>query len=118
MRGLPNRCLGVLLAVAALPALAANPLPDPTRPAGYFARKLADQELPKEIVNWNVSAIRIAGEQRTAIINGRAVQVGDQVGKGTVLEINHDHVVLDYNRQQFVVNLLPYNIKKNQAATD
>jgi len=111
--------LGVaLIGVTMLAKAATEPLPDPTRPAGYSARKPADQELPREIVNWNVTAIRIAGTERSAIINGQLVKVGDRIGKGMVLEINHEGVVLDYNRQQLVIGLLPYSIKKSQSTSD
>lgn len=110
--------LPLLLVVPLLTAAANVPLPDPTRPSDYFARRAATEELPKEIVNWNLTAVRISSQGRSAIINGQFVRVGDVIGKGTVLEINHDSVVLDYNRQEFIVNLLPFNIKRTMSARE
>lgn len=87
-----------------LPAVAE--LPDPTRPADYSEPVMQDlYELPKELVEWKVTVIRISGTERSAIVNGRLVRTGDEIGPARIVEINPGNVVLDYEDKQVAVRL-------------
>lgn len=90
-------------------------LTDPTRPAGYISEPQVVQiyDLPKELIDWNVTAIRIKNEDRSAIVNGRLVRAGDPVGPAKVIEITPVSVVLDYEGKQVVVRLYSNAINKN-----
>lgn len=87
--------------------LAAAELPDPTRPADYSdAPPIVEiTELPKELISWNVTAIRIAGNDRSAIVNGQLVREGDSVGTAEILEIKPIAVHLFYDNRQLVLKL-------------
>ncbi len=92
-----------------------SPSPDPTRPTDYFARTIIEGDLPQQVSNWKVTAIQISDRGRTAIVNGRILRAGDEIGNVTVLEITPKSVVLDYDRRQLVVSLIPYTVKKKLA---
>lgn len=91
-------------------------LPDPTQPADYLAvpKTIEVNELPKELIDWNVTAIRIneKTDDRSAIINGQIARPGDQIGPATVLEINPVSVVLNYENKHVVVRLFSNIVQK------
>jgi hypothetical protein len=96
----------------------AETLSDPTRPAEYQANVIA-QDLPPELVDWRLTAIRISGPDRSAIVNNTIVREGDNVGLAKIVQILPDRVVLNYNSKQLVVSLFaqtaiktPVDIKK------
>ncbi|MBM2830837.1 MAG: hypothetical protein HW411_1627 [Gammaproteobacteria bacterium] len=94
--------------------LATTGLPDPTRPADYVSipENIVIEELPEELIDWNVTAIRIAGSDRSAIVNGRLVREGDEIGPAKILEIQPISIVLDYNETQVVVRLFNNMVQK------
>lgn len=91
-------------------------LPDPTQPADYFVapQVVEENELPKELIDWHVTAIRIndKNDDRSAIVNGQLVRAGDQIGPAKVLEINPVSVILDYDNKHVVVRLFANIIDK------
>ena len=92
---------------------AAAELPDPTRPADYMVPgNIQIEELPRELIDWSVTAIRITDSDRSAIVNGRLVRVGDEVGPAKILEIQPTSVILDYENKQVVVRLFSNAIQK------
>lgn len=91
-------------------------LPDPTRPADFFSRSVIQEERPQELINWHVTAIRTSTAGRSAIVNGKLVKVGDEIGSATVLEITSKSVVLDYLRKQLEINLIPRGIEKKPSS--
>lgn len=82
----------------------AQVLTDPTRPA-EFQTALVIQELPEELVDWKVTAIRISAKDRTAIVNGDIVREGQTIGPATILEIQTTQVILDYDNRKVAVRL-------------
>jgi hypothetical protein len=87
-------------------------LPDPTRPVGYN-EMLVVAETPGELVEWKVTAIRISGAERTAIVNNRLVRAGEIIGQAKVLEINADGVTLNHNNQSLKIRLYSETSIKN-----
>lgn len=96
------------------PVSAMAELPDPTRPADYLAAQdvIEVYELPKEFIDWNVTAIRIKKDDRSAIINDQLVRVGEQVGPAKVIEIKPVSVLLDYEGKHVVVRLFSDIVEK------
>lgn len=94
--------------------LAAAELPDPTRPADYSDAPLVVEmtELPGELINWNVTAIRISGDYRSAIVNGHLVREGDSIGMAEILEIKPVSVSLIYDNKQLVLKLFNDVVEK------
>lgn len=102
--------------VCPLTALAqTDGLPDPTRPAEYREMTVA-QDLPPEMVEWKVTAIRISENDRTAIVNGRIVRAGDTIGAAKLLEILPYQVILDYNNRKVAVKLFNDTSLRKPAA--
>ena len=98
-------------------AMSNEELPDPTRPATFIE---PDQEPVffvetdvKEKINWKLSAIRISPKDRTAIVNGKLVRVGDAIGTAKVLEINPLSVVIDHEDRKLIVRLFNYQVIKD-----
>ncbi len=96
-----------LFTLAPGPLFAVAGLPDPTRPADYSDAPVMLElyELPKELVEWKVTAIRISENERSAIVNGRLVRTGDVIGPARIVEINPVNVILDYEDKQVIVRL-------------
>lgn len=92
----------VLLSLSA-PAVA-EVLPDPTRPAAFQTTAVI-QELPAELIDWKVTAIRISEQDRSAIVNGRIVRTGESIGTARILEIQPTQVVLEYDNRKVAVRL-------------
>jgi hypothetical protein len=89
-------------------------LPDPTRPAEYQTTVIA-RDLPKALADWNVTAIRISASDRTAIVNGRIVRVGDAIGQATVLDIQPVQIILKYENRQVAVRLFSDGVIRKQS---
>lgn len=111
------RCCRSLLAVlfASVSAAAAAGLADPTRPPDYAALP-QPVEVPREVMDWQVSAIKITPDSRIAILNDQRVVAGDAVGPARVLAIEPGAVVLDYEGRELRVPLLRKNVKRAVGA--
>lgn len=90
-------------------------MPDPTMPAGYSGGQLVREELPQELMKWDVRAIRLSDSGRIAVVNGRLVRIGDEIDSATVIDITAGTVVLEYDRKQLVLRLMPKDIKHRFA---
>ena len=104
--------IGILVLMVAVMAHADAGLPDPTRPADYSRTRVIKQDSPKQRAEFSVNAIRISDLDRSAIVNGSMVRVGDEIGAATVKEINAAAVVLDYERKLIIIPLYSQNISK------
>jgi len=95
----------VAVSLLVLPlSINAEVLPDPTRPAAFQATTVI-QELPAELIDWRVTAIRISERDRSAIVNGRIVRTGETLGPATIVEIQPAQVLLDYDNKRLAVKL-------------
>ncbi len=114
-----------IFAFALLPMLviAKAELPDPTRPATYMVKDVEPiyvevfDENTKEKVSWTLSAIRISEKDRTAIVNGKLVRVGDDIDQAKVLEIKPLSVVIDHNDQKLIVRLFNNQVVKDYKSS-
>ena len=97
---------------------AAEPLPDPTRPAidlsegedgavGGASTDAAPRGLQSTI---------ISPQYRAAIINGQTVRLGGKSGDSRLVEVREDSVVLQNAQGRRVMELFPrVSIRKNEA---
>ena len=115
MRYVLKRALSIITGLMALGFAHAETLPDPTRPANYSARLISKEALPPQLIDWDVRAIRTSASGRNAVVNGKLVKVGDAIESATIVDITPDAVVLDYDRKQLVLRLMPENIKIKSA---
>ena len=90
----------------------ADTLPDPTRPANYSIQQASRKELPAQLIDWDVRAIKSSASGRNAVVNGKLVKVGDAIDKATIVDITPDTVVLTYERKPLVLRLMPESVKK------
>ena len=103
--------------------LAAQLPDDPMRPPGKsssVATGTGGKGVKKTTTYGNgfqLSAIRITKDQRSAIVNGNSVNVGDRIGSARVLSIQASSVTLQKNGKTLTINLLPLSIKKPVEAT-
>ena len=84
-------------------------LVDPTRPHGWRAPEMAQDEKgePAAAVLKLQGTFHMAG-RRSAVINGRRVGVGDRVSGAEVVEIGKDRVVLEVDGESIeLVKTLP-----------
>ena len=79
-------------------------LPDPTRPPQRFNAP-ADSS-PAVADNWQLGSILIAPQRRVAVINGRALIVGDQVNGAKVVAIEPGLVRLRRGSRVIMLDLL------------
>jgi len=94
-------------------------LPDPTRPANYLVE--TDEpvfvevfsEKTKEQISWTLSAVRISDKDKTAIVNGKLVRVGDEINQAKVLEIQSQSILIDHENKKLIVRLFNDHVIKN-----
>ena len=74
---------------------ASEPLPDPTQPPAAALAVEAEVPEQKATAELELRAIFHADDRRIAVINGRRVEVSDQIGGARVLAIETDRVRLE-----------------------
>ncbi len=107
----PAAALLIVVAVEAAATVPVAPLPDPTRPTDWL-RAQEPVELPSSATDWRLQAVKIAGTERRAILNGISVAEGGSIGSATVTEIRPSSVVIDDGGRRIIVSLLRHIIKK------
>ena len=113
----------IVFCAASAAVFANTALPDPTRPANFFVKTesvfVEQVAQPGQKLPWTVSAIRISPTDRTAIVNGKLVRVGDVVSSAKVEQINPLSVVIDDDERRLNVRLFQnQNIKTFKKDAD
>lgn len=86
-------------------------LPDPTRPANYIVETEEPvfvevfNEDTNEQLSWKLQAVRISDKDKTAIINGKLVRIGDEINHAKIVEIKSQSVVIDHEDKKLIVRL-------------
>jgi MSHA biogenesis protein MshK len=93
-----------VLAGAAL----AQPLADPTRPPMQGPAELRQSEAPST----RLQSVLISAGRNTAVIDGRAVRVGDRVGDAVLVSIEPSEVTLQRGAAVERLTLLPGGVEK------
>ena len=88
-------------------------LDDPMRPPDMRLVKGSGGSGVEGRFNAHLSSTLITKGQRSAIINGRNVTVGDRVAGAKVMEIMPTEVVLRHKGRDHKVKLLPVSVKKS-----
>ncbi len=52
-----------------------------------------------------LSAIRISASDKSAIVNGKLVRIGDEIDTATIIEINRLSVVVSHEDKKIIVRL-------------
>lgn len=111
--------LSILITLFALVAgpVQAQPLNDPMRPPMTVSPSTSAQGSSKAIKRsqgngYQLSAIRITKQQRSATINGKTLHIGSHIGTARVTAIQASSVTLQRAGKKITVPLLPLSIKK------
>ena len=113
----PIRCNSPLLPGILILGLAwpswATPLADPTKPPDFQTMPSVPMSgnIPEEVTNYRLNAVKIGAKSRWAIINSERVEEGDKVGPAQILKIQPSQVLIDYNGQQITLSLLAHDVK-------
>ncbi len=99
-----NIALRVLLLVSVMvPSVHADPTaPEYLEAAPHSADATSDKQAATTLPVLNFIQI---GQQKSAVINGQRVKVGDKVGQYVVQQIDARQVVLQQNEQRLVLKL-------------
>ena len=109
------RTLLTTLLLCLPPVAAAEPLPDPTRPAIDLSSG-AGGEAPVAAVPKGLQSTIISPQYRAAIINGETVRLGGKSGDSRLVEVREDSVVLQNAQGRRVMELFPkVSVRKNEA---
>ena len=111
------RMLLTMLLLCLPQVAAAEPLPDPTRPAIDLSGG-AEGVAPVEAAPQGLQSTIISPQYRAAIINGETVRLGGKSGDSRLVEVREDSVVLqDAQGRRRVLELFPkVSIKMNEVA--
>lgn len=94
-----------------LPVIVQAQLDDPTRPPGYRLALPAGQKAAG-VIRYSLSSVRISATRRSAVINDRTVEVGDNIHAAKVVAIYPSSVKLKKQGKVFTVRLLSRISKK------
>jgi MSHA biogenesis protein MshK len=88
----------------------AEDLPDPTRPPASIFAPAVKTGIGRKAVAKSSSGLRsiiISETRRAAIIDGQTVELGGQLGKAMLVEVNAGSVVLQRGKSRQVLTLFP-----------
>lgn len=101
--------LGLLIGLVSMPVQAQ--LQDPTRPADFVATVSAGEAEGGE-TGWELTSILVSPQRRVAIINGKAVRVGELLAGAKVLNITLSGVALRHRGEVINLKLVPIAVKQ------
>ena len=64
-------------------------------------------------MSWTLSAVRISEKDKTAIINGNLVRIGDEINQAKIVDIKSQSVVIDHEDKKLIVRLFNDLVIKN-----
>lgn len=113
----PTKKLALLVCTYVL-ACAANAyavgMGDPLRPPDYRSKGNVASAVTIAKPQWHVNEILFSGTRRVAVINNRAVAIGDHINGAKVVDIMPGHVVLQYKNSFINARLKSVSVKKRR----
>jgi len=110
--------LSLLMTVSLLPAAVAESLRDPLRPLGYQSSGQGSkqrQQVKAKTAEWHLDGVLIASDRSVAMINGRALQIGDLLEGYKLVKIEQTRVTLKRKKQKVVLHRSGTGLKKASA---
>lgn len=101
-------CLSTVLLLAVTQP-AAQGINDPMRPLNMPPP--SQQGEAAKPLRYTLESIIIAGERRHAVINGKRLSAGEQLGPATIQHIDAGQVILRIGQREHILTMLPVNIK-------
>jgi hypothetical protein len=96
----------------------ATSIRDPFQPPGYREPTASASEERFDPDVWQLVTTMVSGKRRSAIINGRNVREGGDVGGATVLEIHNGRVDLEYRGRQFTIRTQTPSVRLHERGGD
>lgn len=87
---------------------------DPLRPPEYRSKGNVASAVAIAKPQWQVNEILFSGTRRVAVINDRAVAIGDHINGAQVVDIMPEHVVLQYKNNFINARLKSVLVKKRR----
>ena len=86
----------------------AEQLTDPTMPESYRPKSEAvtsSQVTEGASLEWVLNSTLISPRQKVAIINGKQLEIGEEINGATVNKIDHQYVELSYKNEIIILSL-------------
>jgi len=93
-------------------ALAMAQFDDPTRPPDFVAAVVSG-DAAEQGETWTLTSILVSPQRSVAIINGKALRVGETLAGATVMKIELSGVTLQHNGELINLKLVPIAVKTN-----
>lgn len=116
--------LMILLFCVAGEGLAAQPsqFVDPMRPVHYQspAKKtsVAERKKRTDTKEWKLTAVLISASRSVAVINGKSLQEGEQLGGYKLIQIDTDKVILKNRQGTLMLHRAGTGLKKMSRKSD
>ena len=104
----------IIVACSLCPIVVQAQLDDPTRPPGYRLVLPGGKQAAAEI-RYSLSSVRISSSRRSAVINDRSVEMGEDINGAKVIAIYPSAVKLKKQGKIFTVRLLSRITKKTRT---
>lgn len=98
----------IFASVFSVHCLAAEQISDPTMPPSYRENQVVDtpdQSLIAKQYEWTLNSTIISPYLKIAIINGKQLEVGEEINNATVKHIGHQQVNLSYQDKIITLSL-------------
>jgi hypothetical protein len=105
----------MLLLVVGSPVFGGEPLRDPTRPlAAASAKTIQDGQQP---LKWRLTATIIGPERRVAVINDRALQIGQNIDGAVLVAVEAGSALLVHGGREMQLKLHEMAVKRTVRKT-
>ena len=95
---------------------------DPMRPVRYQApagkTSVAEKKLRTDTKDWQLTAVLTSAGRSVAVINGKSLQEGEQLGGYKLIQIDTDKVVLKNKQGKLVLRRAGTGLKKISTNSD
>lgn len=102
------RLILIFVSVFSVNCLADEQISDPTMPPSYRANQVvntSNQSPIPEQYEWTLNSTIISPYLKIAIINGKQLEVGEEINNATVKHIGHQQVNLSYQDEIITLSL-------------
>lgn len=100
----------VVCGVGNPPVLGGEMLRDPTRPPEDVSKRTASDT--KQPLKWDLTATIVGPERRVAVINDRAVQIGQKIGGAVLVAVEPGSALLVHGEGEMQLRLHEVAVKR------
>ena len=106
--------IGLLLLGSTVSAAEQSALSDPLRPLGYYPRAVSVNQANAvaKPINWRLSAVLHSAKRSVAVINGRPLQLDDEINGFRLVKIEPASVLLQKKQEKIVLRRSGTGLKK------